>query len=207
MSQSILHKVNPEKENISVVGANQEGKTEFVVKLVASLHEQGFNVIVLDPHKKFTKLGAQFVKTTLADVRGIGLEIVQPYEISQQFFLNLADKIYNQIKHYVIFVIDELHNYLQKQPTKETKIVQTLFENCNNRDIGYIAIYHSPSEVPNYVMRTSQVLFLFYTDVVSDKAYLKKWVGDVVDGFFDNTIQKYQAICKIRHEEPIIFDA
>lgn len=206
MSLANLQSWNPEKANCSIIGANQEGKTTFAKQLVDSLHQQGFNIIILDAHKIFTDLGPQYVKTSLADIKGIGLEIFQPFEISQELFLRLCEKIYYEIKHYVIFVIDELHNYVQKQPTKQTKILQTLMENCNNRDIGYIAIYHTASEVPNYVMRTTNVLFLFYTDVVSDKKYLREWIGPIVDGFFDNTIQKFQAICKIRHQEPIIFD-
>jgi hypothetical protein len=200
----LLHSWNPEKENCSIIGANQEGKSTFAKAVINDLHQQGFNIIILDAHRIFTDLDPQCIKTSLADIKGEGLEIYQPFEISEQIFIKLCEKIYNQIKHYVVFVIDELHNYVTKY--KAPKILQTLCENCNNRDIGYIAIYHAPSEVPNFILRTSNIKFVFYIDIPADVRYMKDWIGDIVLGFNDNTIQKFQAICKIRHEEPILFD-
>jgi hypothetical protein len=190
---------SPYKENTSVIGANQEGKSEFVKKLVKILVASGFNVIVFAVHENLTEIDPTCVKRTLFDIKGKGLEILFPYEITRGYFEMFCKYVY-RFKN-VVVVIDELHNFVKKQATKGNNNLELLFKNCNNRSIGYIAIFQAPSEVPSFVLRLSNHHFVFYLDLPTDIEYVSKWISPLCKGFVTGEIQKYQCIYKTRHQQ------
>ena len=66
---------DPEKQSLSIMGETQSGKTTHAVSIVSMLASAGFNVIVLDNKRKFTKINPTKVIHTMQDIRGKGLEI------------------------------------------------------------------------------------------------------------------------------------
>lgn len=187
---------NPLKENVILTGAAQVGKTEFSKKLALMLAQNKYNVIVEDFHRRFTACDPMAVKKNLYDIKGKGLEILQPHEFTTSYFNDLCALVYS-IQN-CIFIIDELHNFCSKQSTKGVKSLELLCRNCNNRNIGYIAIFQRPAEVPNFVLGNSHHRFCCFLDLPSDIKFMKKWVGVEVEKFETGeiSIDDYKAIYK-----------
>ena len=171
-------KWNPLLENTSIIGTNQTGKTTLARALV-QFFRLNFNIIVYDPHghqnpkRGFTQVAPECVKHSIFDIRGQGLEIIQPLEDSKKFFDSLCLKVYSLRN--LIFIMDELHNNASKYRTE--KNLDLLARNCNNRQIGYIAIFQRPAEIPNYILSTSTHRFFFFLDLPNDREYIEKWTG------------------------------
>lgn len=196
-------KYNPYKENIAIIGAAQSGKTTFGKKIASMLKSNGFNIIIFDEHRKFTDLEPFAVKRTLSEIRGIGIEIIQPFEVTKQFFADLCSVVYSFRN--VVFICDELHNYVSKHSAPYT--LDLLARNCNNRNVGYVAIFQAPSEVPSYIVRNPHHKFIFYLDLPTDIKYVKKWVSSDVEKFVTGEIPKYHAIYKKQGEKAEVFAA
>lgn len=191
---------NPYKENVCIMGASQEGKTELAKKLSKMLVHYGFNVIICDVHRKFTELDPLCVKHALMDIRGQGLEIIQPFEVTLRWFEDLCAVVYSLRN--VVFVPDELHNFASK--FRSAKNLELLARNCNNRNIGYMAIFQRPAEIPNFILSNANHLFCFRLDLPTDIDYLKKaWFGNSVLKFGDESepIAKYHGLYKKKGEK------
>ncbi len=186
---------NPLKESIIVAGETQTGKTEFTKKLALMLVQNNYNVIVEDFHRKFTECDPMAVKRNLYDIKGKGLEILQPYEFTLKYFNDLCAMVYSMYN--VIFIIDELHNFCKKQSTKSVSNLDLYCRNCHNRgtDINpkygssYIAIFQRPAEIPNFVLGNSTHRFCCWFDLPSDIKFMEKWVGTEVRKFASGEIQ------------------
>jgi len=170
---------NPLKENVSVIGAAQVGKTEFCKKQVQMLHAAGFNVLVYSPHPSFIEVSPQSVKRTINSLTGKGLEIYFPLENSKRDFDFFMQTCYHFTE--LVVVIDELHNYCKKQSSEPS--LDLFMRNCNNKNMGYVAIFQAPAEVPSFVLRNSMHRYCFYLDLPTDIEYMKKWLGPSVEEF------------------------
>jgi len=170
---------NPYKENICVVGAAQVGKTEFCKKLVKMFAETGFNVIVYAPHPNFLEVAPNRVVRNLSQVTRNGLIIYYPIESSKQDFKNFMNLVYGMSN--VIIVLDELHNFCSAQSSEPE--LDIFVRNCNNRNMGFVAIFQAPSEVKKFVIRNSMHRFCFFLDIPTDIDYMKKWMGPEVQQF------------------------
>jgi hypothetical protein len=192
------------KQNVAIFGANQEGKTTLAFEIAQDLVKHGIDVIIYDEHGNFTKLNPMCVKHNLLDLTGKGLEIFQPNIISDEVFEDFCWKVFTEFQYVVVF-IDEIHNHVTKHDI--SKKVKTFVQNCNQdtRMIGYVCTFHSPSEVNNAILRTSQIKFVFNMDLVGDVEYVAKWIDPMAWGFLDGTIAQYQGICKKRHEQAVLF--
>lgn len=206
MSQqsAFLHKYNPLKENVAVMGANQEGKTEKVIELVARLRKKGYNVIVLDTNWKFTKLDPTAVRRTLYELTGKGLELFQSSEWTDELFEKFLWFCYTFKNKNLVVVIDELSNYVDKQ--KLPLALKIFCKNCNNHNIGFIAIFHSPTDIPNKVLTIFHHIICYYLELdYQIEAIRKNWFGELAYAFKDGRVPQYRCLYKKRHESPIIW--
>lgn len=183
---------SPYKENVCILGAAQHGKTTEAINLAKMLVGNFFNVIIHDFHCRFTTLNPFSVKRFLHELTGIGLEIFQPPIRTREEFDNFCAKVLT-FKN-TVAIIDELHNYCEKN--SHPKNLKLLFENCNNRSIGYVAILQRPAEVPNFVLSNSTHRFCLYLDLPTDIVYMKKWIGKDVENFASDSIPKFEGIYK-----------
>lgn len=170
---------NPYKENSSIIGAAQVGKTEWCKKVCAMLNQAGFNVVVYAPHPNWIEVSPASVKRTISSIVGTGLEIYYPVENSIKdfdFFMQTCYQFQNQV-----VIMDELHNFCKKQSWPNS--LELFCRNCNNRNMGYIAIFQAPAEVPGFVLRNSMHKYCFYLDLPTDIDYMKKWLGPKVEEF------------------------
>jgi len=171
-------KINPLWENISIMGTNQTGKTTLARELVRRWRLQ-FNIAVYDPHgyenleRGFTQIAPECVKHTNLEITGKGLEIIQPHIDSKKFFDGFCNKVMT-LRNLITFM-DELHNNASKHRTE--KSLDLLARNCNNRNIGYVAIFQRPAEIPNYILANSTHRFFFFMDLVSDRKFIENWTG------------------------------
>ena len=85
---------NPLKENVILTGSAQVGKTEFSKKLALMLAQNKYNVIVEDFHRRFTACDPMAVKKNLYDIKGKGLEILQPHEFTTSYFDDMCALVY-----------------------------------------------------------------------------------------------------------------
>lgn len=197
---------NPLKESIILTGETQTGKTEYAIKLATMLANNNYNVIINDVHRKFTKIDPMAVKRNLYDIKGKGLEIIQPSEFTLSWFNDLCALVYSFENQ--IFIIDELHNVCSKQSTKSVKNLELFCRNCHNRHAdknpefgsSYIAIFQRPAEVPNFVLGNSTHRFCCWFDLPSDIKFMEKWVGVDVNKFATGEIkiEDYKAIYKMK---------
>lgn len=173
---------NPLKENTSIIGASQVGKTWFCKNLVRMLSSMGYNVVIYAVHTNFFDIDITAVKRYLRDIHGRGLEIYFPSESSDQNFTQFNNLIYSMQN--VVVVWDELHNFCTKQSAEPS--LKRFARNCSNRNLGYIAIFQAPSEVPGFILRNSKHIFCMYLDLPTDIEYMKKWIGPEVEYFKGN---------------------
>lgn len=200
--------LSPYKENMIAMGYNQEGKSEFVRETIIDLRASGFNILVIDANKnRFADLDPFAVKKSLYDITGKGFEILVPAEISQQWLDTACKYIFQKFKNLVV-VIDELHSYFDNKYTNPPN-VKILYKQCNNQSIGIISVFHSPAEVPNFVLRTANTSVVFYLDLPTDIEYCTKWISPLCQGFSKDPsdpayIPKFKKIFKKRHEQAVI---
>lgn len=193
---------NELKENAVIMGANQEGKSTLALEFAEKLANEGKNVIVYAEHQNFNRLNPLAVVHTLHELRGAGLQIFNPYVATDELFVEFIEYVYNHFQ-YVVVILDELHNRITKHNIP--KPVKIFLQNCNNRNIGYVATFHSPSEIHNSVLRAANIKFIFYLDLPADIEYASRWIDPMCEGFLDGTIAQYQGICKKRHEKAVLF--
>ena len=162
------------------------------------LSVHGFNLLILDKKRKFTKLDPTRVIHTISDVTGKGLQILQPHQFSSpqqmfQFFEDLAWVCYSY--HNLIYVIDELHSWFRDKRTPIPSFELFCLE-CHNQHCSFITIFQSPSEVPNYVMRNSHHRFVLYLDLDQDVETMRKVIGKEMKLFAESKIAKYEGLYK-----------
>ncbi|MCH7561077.1 MAG: hypothetical protein IIC67_06900 [Thaumarchaeota archaeon] len=189
---------NPEKQSMILAGSTQEGKTTHAISYCKMLTIKGFNILILDKNRKFTKLDPDKVIHTLSEVTGKGLQILQPHRFTSpeqmhQFFEDVAWVAYSY--HYLIFVIDELHSWFRDKRTHIPSF-ELLCRECHNQNSSFMAIFQSPSEVPNYVMRNSHHRFVLYLDLDQDVDAMKKVIGKEMKLFAESKITKYEGLYK-----------
>lgn len=197
MSQQLQFDWNAYKENCIIVGAAQGGKTNLGKVLTKFLEMSGFNIIVRDVHRRFTNLDPSKVKTHIFNLTGMGFEIYQPINDSDQDFIDFV--AFCSTKNNLVMVIDELHNYCKKQ--KAPKELDWFCRNCNNRSMGYIMIFQAPAEVPNYVLRNANHRFCFALDVPTDIDYMVRFIGSDAKRFEADSLDavpQYHGLYKIK---------
>jgi len=187
----------PYRENVIIVGESQEGKTNCAFQLAKAL-TPSYNFIIYTPHSNsnLIKLNPRCVIHNVYDVKGQGLEIVIPQIVTDSFFDRLCEKVFTL--NHVVFMMDEIHNYVTKQ--KIPKALQILVENCNNRDIGYVAIFQRPQRVENSILSNSNHRFCYMLELPSDRKYMKDWMGMDMDKFTNGEIPKYHCLYKNKNE-------
>lgn len=199
---------SPYKENMQIIGYNQVGKTEDVIKTIRDLRASEFNVLVIDANKnRFPHLDPFAVKRSIYDVTGKGFEILVPSEISQTWLDMVCKYIFQKFRNLVV-IIDELHSYFDNKYTNPPN-VRILYKQCNNSSIGIISIFHSPAEVPSFVLRTANISILFYIDLPTDIDYCSKWISPLCQGFTKDPqdpsyIPKFKKIYKKRYEQAVV---
>lgn len=198
---------DPQRQSIIESGATQTGKTTDVMSKCKMLAVNGFNVLILDKKRRFTKLDPTKVIHTISDVTGKGLQILQPYQFSSpsqmhQFFEDLAWVAYSY--HNLVFVIDELHSWFRDKRTHIPSFEMYCRE-CHNQNSSYIAIFQTPSEVPWYVMRNSHHRFMLYLDLEPDIEIMRKIMGKEVKLFAEDQIPEYQGLYKERGQPVKLF--
>lgn len=184
---------NPLKENTIIVGAAQEGKTNCGIQIANTLFPS-YNIIIFTPHEdsQFKKLNPACVKRNIYDIKGHGLEIIIPWIVDDKFFNDLCGRVFELTN--VVFFIDEIHNFVTKY--RIPKNLQILVENCNNRNIGYVAIFQRPQRVENSILSNSNHRFCFMLDLPNDIKYMKEYVGVEAEMFKRGEIPKYYGLYK-----------
>ena len=198
---------NPKKQSLIFAGATQTGKTTDVISKCKMLSVHGFNLLILDKKRKFTKLDPTRVIHTISDVTGKGLQILQPHQFSSpqqmfQFFEDLAWVCYSY--HNLIYVIDELHSWFRDTRTHIPSF-EMFCRECHNQDSSYIAIFQSPSEVPSYVMRNSHHRFVLFLDLDQDIETMRKVIGKEMKEFGLGNIPEYEGLYKERGKPVKLF--
>jgi len=184
---------NPYKENCIIVGSAQQGKTNTAV-LIAKLFYPNFNQIIFTPHhqSKLISLNPTSVIHNPFDVKGSGLEIVVPQISTKEFFSQLCERVF-ELRN-VHFMIDEIHNFVTKYQIPQS--LRILVENCNNRNIGYTAIFQRPQRVENSILSNSDHRFCYLLDLPNDYRYMKEFIGIEIDKFMTGEIPKYYGLYK-----------
>ena len=195
MSDAVPVDMKPYRENGIITGASQTGKTLLSMLITLLYTKKGYNMITLDPNHKFANriddlpcFSASFVKHTLADIRGLGLEIYQPYENQETDLENLCGKIKKMRD--VCLVGDEIPNYVKK--FKSGNNLDWIVRNGNNFRIGYLFIFQAPQLVPSDIVRNSKHRWCFYLDMPTDIKYMKDFIGKEVEEFQTGTEQEYE---------------
>ena len=191
---------NPKKQSLILAGATQTGKTTEAISISKMLSYNGFNVLILDNKRKFTKLDPMKIIRTIPDITGQGLQILQPHKFvnppqMHQFFEDLSWSAYSYPN--LIWVIDELHSWFRDKRTHIPSFEMYCRE-CHNQDSSYIGIFQSPSEVPSYVMRNSTHRFMLFLDLDQDIESMKKVMGKEVHQFGLGNIKEFEGLYKER---------
>lgn len=186
---------NPVKHNVSIIGADQTGKTTLGVGFVKMLYPR-YNVIVYTPHadSKFHKAFPQFVVHNIFDLKPEGLTILQPMINSHYFFDQTCKEIWKM--HDVVFIADELHNDIRKYVMPPN--FEILVRNCGNRNIGYVAIFQRPADIHSDVLSNSRHRFCYFMDLPTDIDYMSKWIGEEMRKFPTGEIAEYHGLYKKR---------
>ena len=189
---------NPLRQSVVLVGATQTGKTTHTISLCKLLEMGEFNILIYDRKRRFTSLDPNAVIHTLSDIRGKGLEILQPLTFTspnqmKQFFNDLSWVLYRM--HNQIFVIDELHSEFP-DPRTHIQGFEMYCRECHNQNSSYIAIFQAPSEVPKYVLRNSRHRFLLHLDMDKDVDFMKSYIGKEATKFSEGEINEYEGIYK-----------
>lgn len=193
---------NEHKENVCVIGANQEGKSTLALKLASDLANAGRNVIIYAEHENFNTLNPNCVVHTVSALKGQGLEIFNPYVATDELFNSFIEHVYNNFR-YAVIILDELHNRVTKNNI--SKILKIFVQNCNNRNMSYVATFHSPSEIHNSILRAANIKIVFYLDLPREIDYVCRWIDPICEGFSTGEIQQFQGVIKKRHEKAEIF--
>lgn len=181
----------PLKENVSIVGLAQSGKTNLACFIAMNLIKSGHNVIIEDNRNRFTRLNPLCVKNSFDRLGTQNLEILQ-LRWTNEVFETLCGKVMSL--HEEVFIMDELHNFCSKNRA-ETNLAM-LVRNCNNENIGYIAIFQRPQEVPSMVLSNSHHIYAFPLELPSDIDYMCTWLGDDFRKFNESEIPKYTCLHK-----------
>ncbi len=198
---------NPKKQSVILAGSTQTGKTTEAETKCKMLVMGGYNVLILDNKRRFTKLDPTKVIHTIQDITGKGLQILQPHKFTNpqqmhQFFEDLAWVCYSY--HNLVFVIDELHSWFRDKRTHIPSF-EMFCRECHNQNSSYIAIFQSPSEVPSYVMRNSHHRFVLFLDLDQDVEAMKKVIGKEMREFGLGNIPEYQGLYKERGKPVKLF--
>lgn len=193
---------NEYKENMCIFGGNQEGKSTLAIKLAQTLANSGKNVIVYAEHENFNILNPNCVVHSIQQLKGKGLEIFNPYIATDELFNTFINYIYQNFQ-YVTVILDEIHNRVTKNNI--SKMLKIFVQNCNNRNIGYVATFHSPSEVHNSILRAANIKIVFHIDLPREVDYACRWIDPICKGFTTGEIVQYQGVIKKRHEKAVIF--
>ena len=194
-------KHNPKKESMVIMGDTQSGKTEHGITHTKIISDIGYDILVLDLNRKFTKIDPSKVIRTLSDITGKGLEILQPYpftntDLMGQFFSDVSYIAQHHMrKGNFVFIVDELQEWFDNQ-WKSIKPYETYVRTCHNHNSSFIAIFQSPSEIPKYVLRNAVHKFCLYVDSPGDVFYLSKLLSKDVNGFSEGKYEKYEGIYK-----------
>lgn len=183
---------SPYKENVVIIGAAQHGKTTQGRNITRMLASNFYNILIWDYNKRFTRINPFAVKHFLHEITGKGLEIFQPELRTDEIFDNFCALAFTFRN--VVVVIDELQNYCS--PNSTPKNMQLLMENCNNQSVAYIAIFQRPAEVTRFVTSNSRHRYCLYLDDPNDIKYMKKWIGQDVENFLNNSIPLFEGIYK-----------
>ncbi|MEM1971180.1 MAG: hypothetical protein QXM92_01800 [Candidatus Anstonellales archaeon] len=144
------------------------GKTTLFLKYILPLLvKNGFKIIIYDYHHTYVERTPslyKYVKKYIHELRGDGLEILQT--INDEDTLSLLCERVMTFDH-VVVVFEELHNYCNNASAPKSFLY--LCRNCNNRYIGYIAIFQRPSEVPNAVTANAHHYFITYFSYPTEK--------------------------------------
>lgn len=180
---------NPKRQSISIIGATQTGKTTHAISISSMLANNNRNILILDNKRKFTGLNPSRVIHTLSDIRGQGLEILQPYKFDspvqmQQFFVDLCYVMYSMKNQ--IFVMDELQSWFRNKWVSIPSL-ELFAHECHNQNCSFIAIFQAPSEVPNYILRNSEHRFCLFLDLPTDIDYIKRFMGKEVLEFMTDS--------------------
>ena len=203
--------MNPNNESAVLIGASQSGKTTYAKQLIKILRHAKHNVIILDPHFKFTALAPQAVVRNLNQLTGEGLQILQPFEFTN---VNAEHEFFKRLLHHAralstlvnfVLVIDELHNWFK---TKQSNVAELEWwcRNCHNRQCSYLGIFQAPSEVPNYIVRNAAHRFILYLDLPTDQDYMKKFIGKEIYQFSKGEIPQFMGIYKKQGSDPERFE-
>ncbi len=186
---------NPYKQNGIFVGKAQSGKTTKAIALAKRLVESGRNVIVFTPHhtSAFIKLAPERVIHNLHDVHPNKLCIVIPLINSPEFYDGLCAKVMTYKN--LVFMPDEIHNYTTKYKVENN--FAFLLRNCNNYNIGYMAIFQRPAEVPNMVISNANHCWAFQMKLATDVKYFKALIGEKAERLSpitDNPLKPYHGL-------------
>ncbi len=189
---------DPKTQSMIFAGATQTGKTTQAITYCKMLAVKGYNVLILDKKRRFTSLDPNAVIHTITEVTGKGLQILQPNQFTSpqqmfQFFEDLSWVAYSY--DHLVFVVDELHSWFKDKRTHIPSF-EMLCRECHNQKSSFIAIFQSPSEIPNYVMRNAHHRFVLYLDLDQDIDAMKRVVGKEMRLFAENEIPQYTGLYK-----------
>lgn len=199
---------NPKKQSVIIAGASQTGKTTEAITKCKILEMANYNILILDKKRKFTKLDPTKVIHTISDITAKGLQILQPHKFTSpqqmfQFFEDLAWVCYSYWN--LILVVDELHSWFKDKRTHIPSFEMYCRE-CHNQNSSFIAIFQSPSEVPNYVMRNAYHRFVLYLDLDQDIDAMKRVIGKEMKLFSEGSIPQYQGLYKEQGKPVLQFE-
>ena len=192
---------NPKKESVLVVGETQSGKTEWTITLSHINAFSGYDVLIIDRNWKFTKLNPDKVIHTISDIKGKGLQILQPNTIKtgaqkHEFINNVCYIAQGFSKNgNFILVIDELQDWIEHF-NKKVDGLDTYIHTCHNYNSSYIVNFQSPSEIPKYVFSNAVHKFCLYMDTPTNVKFMKSYVGKMMDGFSNGDFAKYEGFYK-----------
>jgi len=188
---------NPKVQSVVIVGETQSGKTEHAITLTYINSFSGYDVLVLDLNWRFSKLDPDKIIHNIYDIKGKGLQILQPHELltksqRHQFFNDVCYAAYSYAKKgNFILVVDELQEWIEHY-NKPIDGFDTYVRTCHNHHSSYIAIFQSTSEIPKYVLSNAIHKFVLYMDTPNNVEYMKKYVGKEIYGFARGEFEKYE---------------
>ncbi len=200
-------KYNPKKESIVIAGETQSGKSEWTKTLAHINAFSGYNVLVVDRNWIFTNLNPEKVIHTISDIKGKGLQILQPQTIrtgkEKHDYINNVCYVAQSFskKGNFILIIDELQDWIEHF-NKKVDGLDTYIHTCHNYNSSYIVNFQSPSEIPKYVFSNAIHKFCLYMDTPNNVKFMKNYVGNMMDGFSNGTFAKYEGFYKQSGQAP-----
>jgi DNA helicase HerA-like ATPase len=144
---------------MSVFGVTQSGKTYFVKQIISSIP----NVIIYDIKREYSQFGT-VVRTPEgfkeAIRRGIKRIVIQPLDLSPEYFDRFCEIIFKTLKN-IMLVVDEAHKYCTK--SKITYWFNSLVTITQGKEfrIGIIAITQRPANMHNDMITQSTAIISF----------------------------------------------